>query len=293
MKQGGKEWLDFRKDKIGASDMPCLFGVGFSTPFKIWQVKLGMVEIQKTAPMIRGLEMEPTIRQAYEIEVGFSVEPDVIVHPEIPYLMASLDGHNREKGKAAEFKLAGRVDHEIARKGNIPDKYYPQLQQQLACTTYKNMDYYSFYDNLGRDKPDTVRINVNRNDEYIDKLYEVAAEFYQCMTNLTPPPLTEADYYQRSDEFWLEKGKEWIEACENFDLWKEKKDALRDELIQASEGRSSIGGGVRLRQYFSKGSVNYSKIPELKNVDLDHYRSPQKQSWRLEANGRHTRKSYN
>ena len=77
MQQGSKEWLDFRKNKIGASDMSSLMGVGFSTPYKIWQVKLGMVEIEKTAPMIRGLEMEPTIRQEYELEAGFSVEPDV------------------------------------------------------------------------------------------------------------------------------------------------------------------------------------------------------------------------
>lgn len=285
--QGTKEWLEFRQNKIGASDAACIMGVGFHSPYKLWQVKLGMTEIHQSPAMARGLDLEPMIRKEYELQTGINVEPEVIVHPEIHWMIASLDGHNAEKKVAVEIKTANKIDHESCKNGQVPEKYYPQLQHQMACLGYNSIDYFSWHET------DTVLVKLNRNDDYIKVLYEMEEKFYQCMIDLTPPEMTEEDYFERSDEIWLEKSKEWVEACENFNIWKEKKDSLRDELIQASNGRSSIGGGVRLRQYFSKGSVNYNTIPELKDVDLNSYRSPQKKMWRLEVDGRYTKESYN
>ncbi len=285
MEQGTPEWLEFRKNKIGASDAASILGVGFHSPYKLWQVKLGMCEIKQTPAMARGLDLEPMIRQEYELQVGVNVEPEVIVHPTIPWMMASLDGHNAEKKVAVELKTANKPDHERAKKGIVPDKYYPQLQHQMACLGYNSIHYFSYYD-----KNDTALIEVKRDDEYLENLYKMEEAFYQCMVTLTPPAMTEADYLERTDDWWGDKGKEWVEASRNFDLWKEKKEALRKELINGSNGRSSTGGGVRLRHYYSKGSVNYGKIPELGTVNLDQYRNPQKESWRLEAYERETEK---
>ena len=59
LQQGTQEWLDWRKERIGASDTPCIMGVGFKTPFQLWQVKTGRVPPDpQNYAMQRGNELE-------------------------------------------------------------------------------------------------------------------------------------------------------------------------------------------------------------------------------------------
>jgi hypothetical protein len=59
-----------------------------------------------------------------------------------------------------------------------------------------------------------------------------------------------------------------------------KKEA-REEIVNISGGDSIQGHGVKLTRYWTKGSVDYKKIPELQNIDLDKYRKQGKEQIRL------------
>jgi len=68
MEQGTPEWLEMRKNYLGASDAPIVMKVSpWSTPFQLWRKKLGLVEDEPENDNIRyGKAMEPIARKAYE-----------------------------------------------------------------------------------------------------------------------------------------------------------------------------------------------------------------------------------
>src|SRR5689334_6309347 len=134
--QNTSEWLEMRRNKIGASDAPVIMGVSpWKTPFQLWEEKLGIgKEKETTASMRRGIDMEEEARQKFEELTGHIVFPKVMFHPDYEYLMASLDGIDMDHKVAVEIKCPGREDHECAMDGVVPEKYKPQLQHQLEVT---------------------------------------------------------------------------------------------------------------------------------------------------------------
>ena len=50
------------------------------------------------------------------------------------------------------------------------------------------------------------------------------------------------------------------------------RDKLKDKLLKLSAGRNVKGFGVSVCFFDKKGAVDYKKIPELRNIDLDKYR---------------------
>ena len=80
------------------------------------------------------------------------------------------------------------------------------------------------------------------------------------------------DLVESEDKEWLKKAKEWREINVTLQVFKEKEEKIRKDLIELSRGQSYIGGGVQLKHGMAKGRVNYGKIPELKGIDLEPYR---------------------
>ena len=279
LEQGTQEWLDFRKNKIGASDAPCIMGVGYHTPYKLWQTKLGMTEIKQNQAMARGHELEPVIRNEFELMMGVNVEPEMIINPEVSWMIASLDGLNREEKIAVEIKNNNKEYHEMAKDSKIPARHYPQLQHQIACLDHLGIHEVHYYSHWNGEYAHVIE---KRCDQYIDDLKEKESQFFECMMNLTPPEMTEADYIKRTDEKWSMYARAYREACTQLKHWEEECKSIKQELVSKSDGQSCKGEGVTLRLIPpGKGRVNYNKIPELCNVDLDLYRTPSKEIWRL------------
>ena len=71
-------------------------------------------------------------------------------------------------------------------------------------------------------------------------------------------------------EAWIAKAREVMQARSLADKYAELEDKLFEELKVLSEGEPSRGGGFLLNKNVRKGSVDYSKIPELQFVDLEN-----------------------
>lgn len=280
--QNTAEWLEFRKGKIGASDAPKIYGSYFSTPLELWERKIGLApEQEETYPMRRGKALEDEARKSFEEAIGFEFPPCVVQHSEYEWMIASLDGLSRSDGQslwipyALEIKVPGREDHLSALAGIVPPKYIPQLQHQLAVTGLPMIYYYSY------DGKDNACIEVQRDQAYIDKLIAEELKFYKCMITCTPPELSERDYNIRYDDKWKLACKEWEEASQNLRLYKFREEITRSDLIALCESRNSKGAGVKVQKIMRVGSVDYSAIPALEGIDLDQYRKPASESWRI------------
>jgi len=56
---------------------------------------------------------------------------------------------------------------------------------------------------------------------------------------------------------------------------------LIDDLRELSQYESSTDGSFLYSKILRKGSVDYTKVPELEGVDLESYRKSEVESWKL------------
>lgn len=277
MQQRSTEWLEMRKNKIGASDAPIIMGLSpWLTPYQLWEQKVGLQGAQaETGAMRRGIEMEDQARDCFERMTALTVFPQVMIHPDYDWMMASLDGMDIEQNHIVEIKCAGREDHQLAKSGKVPEKYYPQLQHQLEVTGLDMVYYFSY------DGSEGVIVEVGRNTRYIWNLVDEERAFHRCVKDFYPPDLSTRDYQEKTDDVWGEAASEWMKIQKKIHLLESVEKKLRDTLVSMSGGKNSRGGGVRVAKSIRKGTIDYTKIPELEEVDLDVYRKEPIEVWRI------------
>lgn len=277
LKQNSEEWLEFRRQKIGASDAPIILGVSpFKTPYQLYLEKLGLSQTPQNSAMRRGQEMEQEAREAFEemyemlhMEV-VEVVPLVAQSDSHPWMIASLDGIDLEKKVLVEIKCPGPRDHQVAMDGKIPDHYIPQLQHQMLVTGLEKMFYFSYRTDDGH----PVLLECSRNEDFLKKLVQKESEFFACLQNETPPPLAENDYEERCDLEFLDVAMRFSRIKEEIEQKLKEEQALKDELIKLSQNKNCRGGRVKISQCMRKGAIDYSKIELLNGVDLEPYRKP-------------------
>lgn len=277
MQQGSKEWLSLRTTKITSTDAAVILGAShWKNKLQLYHEKISDTQITHiNARMQRGLELEDVARELFSIQHGIYMYPRVVVKD---WAMASLDGMSDCGKYILEIKCPGEKDHQTALQGKVPEHYYPQLQHQLYVTGLDSIFYYSF------DGVEGTCIVVKRDDDYIEKMVEEEKKFYDCLINKTPPQQDENDYIQRDDILWDSVVSNWKDVCDKKKHIEKEEEDLRNQLIFLSGGYNVRGSGISLCKINRKGSVDYSKIPELKNVDLDKYRKASTESWRITVN---------
>lgn len=272
--QGTEEWLMLRKKKITATDASTILGVNpWKTRLQLYKEKLSLENNTfKNDAMQRGIDLEPIARELFTIKTGIQIQPKVIIKD---WAMASLDGINSLGNIIVEIKCPGPKDHSVAISGKVPDHYYPQIQHQIwVCNT--QMAYYFSFDGA-----DGVIVKVSRDDAYIEKMVVEELKFYECIKKKTPPEISEGDYVQRSDLLWEQCALKWKHLNTAIKEMEKEEEDLRKQLIFLSGESNSKGAGISLCQVVRKGNVDYTKIPELKNIDLEKYRKGSINSWRI------------
>lgn len=129
------------------------------------------------AHMEWGTEQEPHARAAYSARTGELVEEVGFVdHPSIANSGASPDGLVGDEG-LVEFKCPATSTHlDTLLAAEVPSKYIPQMQWQMACTGRKWCDFCSYDPRL----PEHLRMfvkRVPRDDEYIKTLETEVTKF--------------------------------------------------------------------------------------------------------------------
>lgn len=180
--QQSTEWRQWRKTKIGSSDIASIMGVDPWCPaYKKWRIKMGLFDDSKTTPaMQRGIDMEPVARCAFEQEHGFLMPSLVIQSTKYDWMISSLDGINFDKKVTLEIKCPGKRTLNEAFQGIIPENYYFQVQHQLYMSGFDQAFYYCFDGEKG------ITIEVNRNQYMIDQIIEKCIEFNDSLINMEP-----------------------------------------------------------------------------------------------------------
>jgi putative phage-type endonuclease len=275
--QGTDEWKEFRKKGVGASDAGVILGVNpWKTPLQLYEEKLGLRESYMTERMQRGNDLEDIALNEFIRKTDMLFyKPPTMIHNKFPWLYASLDGIDMEGKNIVEIKCPGSRDHEEAKAGHLPEKYYPQLQHQMEVTNLDMAYYFSF------DGSDGVILKVYRDDVYIQNMVAKEFLFWECLQSETPPQLLERDFHEIHDHHWNQIAIDYIKAKEGKEHFEKKEKALKDLLIGMCEGCNTRGAGIAVSKILRKGNIDYTQIPELKDVDLDKYRRGVIELWRI------------
>ena len=286
MEQRSQEWHDMRKNMIGASDVPVIMGVSpWKTPYQLWLEKVGLRQPEPTNyAQQRGIDNEAQALQKFIEEYGIEpFVPQVVTKDD--WAMASFDGLTFDRSKGVEIKCPGKVDHELALSGQVPEKYYPQLQFQMYVADLKEVSYFSYVSD-----DDAINLKVERDDAYISEMLSKCRAFLNYMRESVPPALSARDIVQREDDAWLLITEQYKaanavlkEAEEVYKKAEAEEARLKQALICMSGGFNTEGNGIKLTRIVTKGRVDYKAIPELENVDLEKYRKEPSESWRVYA----------
>ncbi len=111
LQQNTAEWHRWRQQGLGASDAPVIMGeAAFKTPRMLWSIKTGRTQEDAAGPAARrGRELERLARQVYEQEVGIQMEPLCLVHDQLEWMRASLDGLSFDGSTVLEIKCPMNV----------------------------------------------------------------------------------------------------------------------------------------------------------------------------------------
>jgi putative phage-type endonuclease len=269
--QGSQAWLNARKQRVGASEVPIILGISeFMTPYEWWEEKTDRRKPQASNfAMERGIQAEPEIKRLYEAMHGVTLDRFIAKSNKIIPLVASLDGFHRERNAVVEFKYPSREKHEQAKRGIVPEMYLWQVQAQIECADAELGVYVSY------DGKEIVCIEVPRDEAKISQIAEAVPKYWNHVVTNTPPPYTDKDCIKLTDDSILESlSTQYIEALRLSEEYDAKAKFIKSQIEAHVPHKKCKFYGLTMQRGTRKGQVNYAAIKQLESVNLEDYRLP-------------------
>ena len=192
---------------------------------------------------------------------------------------ASLDGLTFGGELLLEIKcpVKGKTSGlwQAVAKGEIPVHYRWQLEHQFMVSGARQGHLYVF------DGHEGLLQEVTPDPATWPRIQAGWDDFMQYINSDTAPPLTDRDKVLRSDPVWQEAAERYLALKAEADRLSEQVDTAKAALIALADQPSETGFGVTVTRFWKQGSVDYKKVPELKGVDLDAYRSQGREEIRV------------
>lgn len=262
MEQQSDAWHAWRAKGIGASEAPTVMGVSpWMTRLQLWEIKTGRRKpFEGNWATRRGNDKEAKARATYELKYNVDMAPTLVEHSTYPFIRASLDGYNKDLNRILEIKYPGRADHEKAAKGEVPEKYYPQIQHQFLATGAKDAHYWSFDGESGH------LVVVEPDHEYCGKLLSELIRFWDLIQKDIAPEACDKDFEVIADDSLSGYCAQWKEAKKAQDYSTKILEDLEVKIWSGLQVPRGICNGVKFQKTFRKGNIDYAKLLKTKNI---------------------------
>ena len=278
--QGSPEWLEFRKTKVTASDIPILMMGSEKEIRSLYDEKVSGKKRFKTDAMLKGSAMEP---EAIEWFFGKrkKIERPCVMNESCDWFMASLDALHLPTMTLAEIKCPSTPIPEKVEDAPIYKKAYWQMQAQFYATGLES-GWMVLYSPLRQKKG-----LIARSEADIRKMLEVGHEFYERLVYRNPPPVSESLEERKGDKETAEWAQRYAKAYHYYKLMEEQVALLRDEGINRADGRPFICEGVKVEATKPRETIDYKKaieqlspiLPE--DFTLEPFKKVSEPSWRI------------
>lgn len=275
--QGSPEWLAYRRSMRNASESAAVLGLSpWTTPYKLWLEKTGKAEIQTTAAMQRGTDLEPVARAAYEAQTGLVMQPLVL---QAGVYSASLDGLTLEGDLLLEIKCPVRGTRsdlwQEVQAGQVPQHYQIQVQHQLMVSGAEMAHLWVFDGSKG------LLHEIQPDVSLMERIQAGWEAFQPFLDSDTPPPLSPDDTIVRADASWTAAAQAYAQAKQEADAVAERLEAARQALLALARHPKEQGAGVTVTRYWKQGTVDYKRIPALQGLDLSTWRGKGREEVRV------------
>jgi putative phage-type endonuclease len=182
------EWLQRRRQGCGASEGAAILGIHpHLTALEVYLRKIAEIpEREQTPVMRRGLRLERFVAQEYAEETGRELQkpPTLLIHPEAPWCLASLD-YWIPGERVVQIKTCDRWFDGFGEPGTseVPNHYAVQVQQEMAVSGLPVAEIAL----LRVASWDFARYTIERNDKLIAELLEAEREFMGRVVRRDPP----------------------------------------------------------------------------------------------------------
>lgn len=279
MTQNTQEWVEFRRSRLGASDIATLMFGTKSDIKELIRSKLTGKDKFVTDAMKRGSMMEPEARLWFNNMYGYNAESVVALHDEYDWFMASLDFLDLQKGILLEIKCP--VSPTIKAEDNAYYKrWWWQIQAQLSVTNLRSALLMIFSEDRGSIK--TSITTIDRDEDAIAQIIATGSDF---MAKLKDMSVEDCGLPEKSDDLHVFAALRWEAAKSDYDAAKIELDLAKEELVSLSENESFASNGVKVQKIEKKGEVDYKAIEILKGIDLEVYRKPSSTYWKISLEG--------
>jgi len=188
-----EEWHAVRRTGIGGSDIAAICGLNpWTSPLEIWLRKTGQTVPPRDDAVLNeaalmGHALEPIIATRFTAITGLIAHenPGTLRLPDIPWALVNLDRTTEEDGMPGVVELKSRSSYALADwEEETPVDVQVQTQWQLMVTGW-SFGYSAAL--IGGQR--TIVHRIERDEQLIDNLLSIAAEFWGWVTTGTQPPL--------------------------------------------------------------------------------------------------------
>lgn len=277
--QNSQAWQEWRADVYGASDAAAMLDI---SPYKSRDALLHEKATGKSAPVSDWLQQLFAAGHAAEAAIMPELEARVgeplynLVGETDNHIAASFDGITYDQQTIVEHKLlrnsnASRKRFEMAARGEVAEHDMAQVQQQLLVSGAARCLFCVSDGTAER----LAIAEIKPDPEWFVRLLAGWKQFTADLAAYAP---------NREDTAFLEAAAAWraIKAQQAEIEEAEKAARQRLEALGEASGQKTLtGGGITLTRTERKGSVDYSKIPELQGIDLEPYRKAGSSYWKI------------
>lgn len=274
-----QQWLEWRHNGLGSSDSPIIMGVSpYKTRKELWREKTGPLQAEKTNFITeKGHRLEPIARRKFAAEIGMELfiedpfEPAFLFMEKYPFLKASLDGLSKCRSYFIEIKFVGK---DVFNHGQVPPQYIPQIDKQFLVSGCKEMYFIMINDELEikwfKVLPDPARMAQLLAEEIL---------FWECVVRGIEPADGPEDFRLILDGEDL--AAKYILQKNALDAAEEALETTKKELLKLCTHSKNLIGKLKITEVERAGNVDYKKIPELKDVNLEKYRNKPSKYWKI------------
>lgn len=271
IKQGSQEWLKWRKEGLGASDIPIIMKESpYKTPLQLWEEKCGFNQFNEmNNAMKHGILTEGKARDQFNEEYSLNIKSLCIEDDEKPYLKASLDGWDEDKKILAEIKCptSSEIIRALYEEEKYPNYWYIQIQWQAFLTKPEKI-YLIVWDwQLERN----IVIEIKENPELHYRMKEEAIKFWNLIITGKEPEATDSDYVDVEDP-QLELLLAEYEAADNKEKkYKLLKKGLKDKIVEFGDDGSFQAYGAKIKRCYPSVTYDYKKMKS-DGIDIEKYK---------------------
>jgi putative phage-type endonuclease len=286
--QDREKWLKWRQDGIGSSDGAAIMGFSpYKTEQQVFEDKVSdIIEETNSFIMNKGNELEPIARAQFAARYNMEHDTDetfdakICQMTDLPFMRASLDGCSKDGKTGIECKYQGKQAHAEVSLGVVPKHYWIQMQHQMLVAGLER----NFLVSINDGKSKNIFYHEVRPDEKFLKEYIVrCTEFWERVIAYRSGKLSKvAAKPEASDQDFVEVSgdapvirlvEKWKELKGQSEAVERQLEIVKQEILNMKPKHPRVHiAGVNIVLTERKGNVNYTKIPELKNVDLEKYR---------------------